>query len=712
MTTGDGKNLLTTLRDVFGFDDFRPGQRDIVEALAAGRDVLGVLPTGAGKSLCYQLPALMRPGVTLVVSPLISLMKDQVDGLERRGLPATFVNSSLSFGELRERLDGLRAGRWRLLYVAPERFKNGLFRSALRQVQVSCVAIDEAHCISMWGHDFRPDYRQLRAVVDELGHPQVVAVTATATPEVRDDILAQLGLGEPPRTAEPIVVVRGFARPNLALGVRQVSSHEQKFQRCVELLRRWPTAIVYCSTRSSVEKVAARLQGAGVACVAYHAGLDDEVRKAAQDRFMGGEVPVAVATNAFGMGVDRADLRAVIHFEVPGSMESYYQEAGRAGRDGLPSACEILFNHADVRTQQFFIDAANPSAELVGAVRRVVIERCSHGPVELTASAVADALGPRTNRMAVDTVLRLLERAGLLERGVDGGSGSGVVETVAVVAPDADLAPVVADVAAKRDSDRARLKRMLRYVETRSCRHGAILGYFGDPEAGTDCGTCDNCRRERGEGTRPRRLPTAAEWTSARSVLACVGRHNGRFGRGRVTEVLAGSRNQAVLSAGLDRSPFHGAMAGRSQPQIRMWVDLLVEDGALETVGDEYPTLRLTERGRQLLGAEGPTELALPEPKTKAKAKPAPGPKISHGSGSGSGSAVVETLRIWRGKRARERGVPAYLILHNATIDAIAAAEPSTLDELAAVKGMGPAKVAALGSEILELVAKARQGQD
>jgi ATP-dependent DNA helicase RecQ len=324
--TTEGAMYREALKTYFNFDSFRAGQEAIIQAVLRGEDTLAVLPTGGGKSLCFQLPAMMRPGLTLVISPLISLMKDQVDALTRNGIPATFINSSLDRDEMHQRLVNL--DRYRLVYVAPERFKSEWFRERLCRNGVSLFVVDEAHCVSMWGHDFRPDYLQLGDALDLLGRPQVMACTATATPEVREDIARQLGL------RNPTVIVRGFVRENLTLAVRRTPTHADKLLRTRKILEDHPTAIIYCSTRSNAEKVAAKLECEGVRCVVYHGGLEDEERRRTQELFLRGEVPVAVATNAFGMGIDRPDLRTIIHWDVPGSIEAYYQEAGRAGRDG------------------------------------------------------------------------------------------------------------------------------------------------------------------------------------------------------------------------------------------------------------------------------------------------------------------------------------------------------------------------------------------
>ncbi|MBI5368029.1 MAG: ATP-dependent DNA helicase RecQ, partial [Planctomycetes bacterium] len=340
--------LEESLHAHFGHRAFREGQREVVEALAGGASALVFMPTGAGKSLCYQLPALLRPGVTLVVSPLIALMKDQVDALSERGLPATFINSTLDAETAWERLRGLEEGAYKLVYVAPERFKNERFLAALAGLRIGLFAVDEAHCISQWGHDFRPDYARLKLAIDRLGRPPVAAFTATATPRVRRDIAEQLGL---PLDAREFFI--GFDRKNLFFRIDQVAGAEDKLDAIREsvvgfgLVKGGRTthtgsAIVYCSTRKNVELVAGALGRLRLPTLAYHAGLADARRKEVQDLFMADDAPVVVATNAFGLGIDKPDIRAVLHYDLPGSVESYYQEAGRAGRDGDPAECRLL----------------------------------------------------------------------------------------------------------------------------------------------------------------------------------------------------------------------------------------------------------------------------------------------------------------------------------------------------------------------------------
>ncbi|MBW1806978.1 MAG: RecQ family ATP-dependent DNA helicase [Deltaproteobacteria bacterium] len=596
------------LKKYFNYDSFREGQEAIIQAVLRGENTLAVLPTGAGKSLCFQLPALLRPGLTLVVSPLISLMKDQVDALTQNGIPATFVNSSLGWTEMRRRLADMN--RYRLVYIAPERFNNEWFLASLRRINVSLFVVDEAHCVSMWGHDFRPDYLKLKDTLDLLGRPQVMACTATATEEVRKDITCQLGL------TDPTVIVRGFSRENLSLAVRRTTTHLDKLARTMEILRDHPTGIVYCATRANVDRLAAKLKSEGICCIAYHGGLEDAERKHAQELFIRAEVPVAVATNAFGMGIDRPDLRTIIHWDVPGSIEAYYQQAGRAGRDGRPAHCELLFSHADVYTQKFFIQKSNP---------------------------------------------QIAER------------------------------------------ERSRLRRLLAYVNSPNCRHATILRYFGDP-AGQEmqaCKQCDNCQRNLTASSQARRPATPEESQEIHKTLSCISNMNGRFGRTRICQTLCGSRDQQILRFGLNRSLLYASLQNQTQSYVMKLIDTLLDEGCLEVTGDEYPTIQLTPSGYSVLSKEKSISLPLSAPRPPAKPKQ-PDPQTA--SASLLDTSLLDALRSMRARLAKERKVPAYLILHNKTIEEIARNPPHDLTSLLARKGIGPAKLADIGEHILEVV--------
>ena len=471
------------LREVFGFEEFLSGQQEIVDHILAGRDGLAVMPTGGGKSLCYQLPGLVKEGVTLVVSPLIALMKDQVDALQAKGVNAAVINSTQSWDEQKEILDQVRGGEIKLLYVAPERFRAGSFTSVMKQVEIAMLAIDEAHCLSQWGHDFRPDYLRLGRARQELGNPQCVAFTATATKVVRADIHKVLNLEEPFET------ITGFARPNLSFNITAVAKKADKFKRLREIITEYKTGIIYCATRKKVDEVSETLASWGLKVAAYHGGMTDQERDRVQDSFISRKKDVAVATNAFGMGIDRSDVRFVAHFEVPGSVEAFYQEAGRAGRDGEAAWCELLWNFADTRTQEFFLDGVNPGPGVVRDLYQWLSSSADgQGEVFRSLDEMRDELGV-SNGMAVGSALSLLGRIGYVQRfDVSGKRMRGTRMLKLGQALELDEAAM----AEKERRDRQKLDSMISLCESGGCRQEWILDYFG--EQGGECGTCDVCR--------------------------------------------------------------------------------------------------------------------------------------------------------------------------------------------------------------------------
>jgi len=604
-----------------------------VRAVLAGHDVLAVMPTGSGKSIGYQLPAILLPGLTLVVSPLIALMKDQVDELNRKGIRAAALHSHASPAERRAAVAEARRGNLRLLYVAPERFASDSFVRDLADIQLSRFAVDEAHCVSEWGHDFRPDYRRLaeaaarcRRADGEEGRPPIIGFTATATPEVREDIVTLLGL------AQPRVFVAGFDRPNLFFDVRRVSGELEKRTLLPEIVagRR---ALVYAATRKSTERAAEALRAAGIEAEAYHAGLNEIERTRVQNGFAAGSVRIVCATNAFGMGIDRPDVEAVVHFEIPGSLEAYYQEIGRGGRDGRAATTTLFWNYVDVRTREFFIEKEDEEAELW------------------------------RHRAPLDPEQR--------ER--------------------------------KRELDRKKLRRMIAYADSTGCLRAALLHYFGDPGAPARCGNCGNCAR--------RRPLDAEEILFLRKILSGVARAGERFGKRKITAMLVGDREGLPLS--LQTLSTTGLLAGEEPKKIGRWIDAAAGAGLLQVSDDVYRTLSLTRRGRDVMaGRSAHAELTLPEPARprigrvkKTRISPA-APAEAGPRGTEADHALLAALKLWRRREASERAIPAYVVLHDRTLAAIAALRPASLEALAEVPGIGPAKLAAYGKELLALVAR------
>ena len=573
----------------FGHDSLRAGQADVIADIFAGKPVIAVMPTGAGKSLCYQLPAIVlgeRGGVTLVVSPLIALMKDQVDALRARGIPAVALTSAAGAEEQRDIIDGIRAGIFTLVYVAPERFRSARFVEALNAIasNIALIAIDEAHCISEWGHDFRPDYRRLGQVVAALKPPRLAAFTATATPEVRQDIAVQLGM----RDAR--LHVRGFDRPNLYYGVVKVGGANDKTDRLIELVRtrEGGVALVYAATRKNAEAYSQALRQAGMRSRVYHAGLEDEVREKAQDVFMAGQLDVIVATNAFGMGVDKSDIRLVVHADIPRSPEAYYQEAGRGGRDGKPTRCTLLFNHGDIRLQEFLIDSSFPSPEMLRALWKLLKDEPSLGKLaedDLEARLRRNLPGSPTSA-AVGSGIRILERHGMLSREDQ--------KLVATRPTPGLFAPFdVESLQRRAEIERRKLRMMIDYAYHPRCRRQYILEYFGDADwqdRGRRCGACDNCEAIAVGATTGL---TPAEVTAVRRLLMLIGSLNGRFGRMRIAGLALGTDDDARFN----EMPERGCLRGWSQQQILDLVRVLEGAGLIEASRGDYPTIATTRRG-------------------------------------------------------------------------------------------------------------------
>jgi ATP-dependent DNA helicase RecQ len=602
-------NALSVLNSVFGLPGFRGAQEAIVRHVVDGGNCLVLMPTGGGKSLCYQLPSLLREGCGIVVSPLIALMRDQVAGLLEAGVKAAVLNSTLSFDEASAVEVRLLAGDLDLLYVAPERLLTPRCLALLGRARIALFAIDEAHCVSAWGHDFRPEYIGLSVIAERFPEVPRIALTATADELTRKEIIDRLGLAGTPQ------FVASFDRPNIRYEIVDKQNAPAQLKAFITERHAGDAGIVYCLSRAKVEDTAAALTKAGVAALPYHAGLDAKRRAHHQDRFINEDGVVIVATIAFGMGIDKPDVRFVAHLDLPKSIEAYYQETGRAGRDGKPSSAWMAYGLSDIVQQR-----------------------------------------------------RMIEES----------SGAEAFKRVSI----------------------GKLDALVGLAETANCRRTRLLGYFGETPGAAKCGNCDNC-------LSPPNLRNGK--VIAQKLLSCAYRTGQRFGAMHLIDVLVGRLTERVKQFGHDKISVFGIGAELNEKQWRAALRQLVAMGHLAPDSEAFGALKLTDSARGVL--KGETEVMLREQAagsriraTRVKSRRGDMVPRSAGHGETGNPALVGALRAWRSEVARKHGVPAYVVLHDTTIEGIATSRPTTLEQLRGVPGIGDKKLEHYGDELIALV--------
>ena len=588
-------NLETYLKYFFGYDQFRPEQRKIIENALADQDLLVIMPTGGGKSLCFQLPALLKPGLMIVISPLIALMQDQVDALQDNGIGATYLNSSLSQKEVQEREKQIFENKIKLLYVAPERLLGDRFQDffhrLITQIGVSAFAIDEAHCVSEWGHDFRPEYRQLSQLRRQYPQIPIFAFTATATKRVQKDIIDQLQLHK------PSVHLTSFNRPNLYYEI--IPKEKRSYEQLLKFIKTLKgSGIIYCMSRKMVDEISDRLQEDGIKALPYHAGMGDENRRMNQTQFIRDEVRIIVATVAFGMGINKPDVRFVIHYDLPRNLESYYQESGRAGRDNEPAKCLLFFSFGDLKKIEYIIQQKAPS---------------------------------------------------------------------------------------EQQKSRQQLRQIVDYSEGLACRRTIVLRYFGEDFPG-NCGNCDNC-------CYPKPLE---DWTiEAQKFLSCVARCQERFGMMHIIDVLRGSRKQKIEQYQHHLLSTYGIGKDRTLDEWKQLGVFLIHQGFLDETTDGYSILKLNAYSWEILRKQRNVTIAI-RAKIKEKTDTRDNPRAR------DAELLFESLKSLRQRIAKSQGIAPYVVFGDSSLKLMAQSKPTTLEEFAAISGVGRYKLQQYGEQFVK----------
>ena len=671
--------LYQNLKRYFGYNDFRPRQKEVLRYLFAGNDLVAILPTGSGKSLCYQLPATCLSGLVVVVSPLISLMKDQVDSLRSRGIGATYINSSLNWSKQQKRLKGIVQGAYNIIYIAPERFESDLFLEKLSKVEVALFAVDEAHCISEWGHDFRPSYLKLAEVRKKLGNPRLIALTATATPEVREDIIKGLDL------KDFKLLIKGFERRNLYLEVKMVENELRKKEELLQILTyNSLPAIVYVGTRSRVEEIIAFLEDK-FSVIGYHGGMNPYERRKAQDSFMAGNYDIVIATNAFGMGVDKSDIRLVVHYELPGTLEAYYQEIGRAGRDGFASKCILLYQREDSDLREFFIDSDYPPKDIVEEVYSFLLSK-DQDEVELDLNQLYLQLRSLPSRLTLEASLRLLRKEGYLKR-ISSKSQEATYQILKRVEPR-ELEIDYLKLESLKENKYQKLVELKGYIGTKECRHQYVLNYFGDEELLNYCPGCDNC-----DELNQTRVITKELGVLVQKILSCVIKLGGRFGVTTVAKVLIGSKSKKLLGRGLDKVSTYGIVDNFSYEEIIKITEELVEAKYLKKNKGRYPTVQITKAGYKILHQPYNLDWNLVREDQEI-----------NNLTNQARIKLLKRLKDLRATLSKEFNQAPFIIAHDKTLEELVKRIPSNRAEMLKVKGFGEVTYRRYGEPFLRVI--------